>query len=304
MSKVLGMELVISATFLEATGAAMVKVHHCGMNYHRSDGYDRVKSYKLQSTDSSYGSLQSHGNKEIDHESAPILASNSVARDQVPYYIPKPVDREPVTRNGKTQTISPKEGCLSDRVPKSPDTERRIDIVDTQKEAGAVIRPGQGQAELVTAYIMEAGMIFHSIIIGVGLGVITKDKREVQILTVALCIHQFFEGIGLATCIIDAKLSDVKTAIMLLAFSFTTPLGTVIGILVSSSYTGDTFTSTLIQGVLNALAAGVLLHLAFVDLIAVEFNKPICKEDPWFPFQMLFAIILGAAIMSVLAIWA
>lgn len=51
-------------------------------------------------------------------------------------------------------------------------------------------KPASSVRQYVTAYSMEAGCIFHSVIIGVGLGVLTASRSLVVTLMVALAVHQ------------------------------------------------------------------------------------------------------------------
>ena len=48
--------------------------------------------------------------------------------------------------------------------------------------------------------VLELGIIFHSVIIGVDLGA-NQSVSTIRPLLVALSFHQFFEGVGLGGCI-------------------------------------------------------------------------------------------------------
>lgn len=48
--------------------------------------------------------------------------------------------------------------------------------------------------------MLEVGIIVHSVIIGLALGA-SRSVSTIKPLIVALCFHQFFEGMGLGTCI-------------------------------------------------------------------------------------------------------
>jgi zinc transporter 1/2/3 len=51
-------------------------------------------------------------------------------------------------------------------------------------------KPANNVRQYVTAYSMELGCIFHSVIIGVGLGVLTESRSLIVTLMVALAVHQ------------------------------------------------------------------------------------------------------------------
>ncbi|KAJ3005672.1 high-affinity Zn(2+) transporter zrt1, partial [Thoreauomyces humboldtii] len=80
----------------------------------------------------------------------------------------------------------------------------------------------------MTTYVLELGIASHSIIIGLTLG---AARDEFRTLFIALCFHQFFEGLALSTVVMDAELSKRAVAIgMVIFYSFTTPIGIALGI--------------------------------------------------------------------------
>jgi zinc transporter 1/2/3 len=77
----------------------------------------------------------------------------------------------------------------------------------------------------VTAVTMELGCIFHSVIIGIGVGVITGDKQLVLTMITALAIHQGLEGLALGSVLALTNFTTVKKVLMLFLYSVTTPAG-------------------------------------------------------------------------------
>jgi zinc transporter 1/2/3 len=67
----------------------------------------------------------------------------------------------------------------------------------------------------VTVYILELGIALHSIIIGVTLGIAREDFN---ILLIAICFHQFFEGIALSSIILEAELQKKYLAWLMVFF--------------------------------------------------------------------------------------
>ena len=49
--------------------------------------------------------------------------------------------------------------------------------------------------------MLQFGIVVHSVIIGMDLGVRTQKPSAIVGLMIALCFHQFFEGLGLGSCI-------------------------------------------------------------------------------------------------------
>lgn len=50
--------------------------------------------------------------------------------------------------------------------------------------------------------MLELGIIVHSIIIGISMGA-SESPKTIRPLVAALTFHQFFEGMGLGSCIIQ-----------------------------------------------------------------------------------------------------
>jgi zinc transporter ZupT len=77
----------------------------------------------------------------------------------------------------------------------------------------------------VTAVTMELGCIFHSVIIGISVGVMTGDKQLVLTMITALAIHQGLEGLALGSVLALTSFTTVKKVLMLFLYSITTPAG-------------------------------------------------------------------------------
>lgn len=168
----------------------------------------------------------------------------------------------------------------------------------------SVASPANTVRQYVTAYTMELGCIFHSIIIGVGVGVITDDRQLVITLMVALTIHQGLEALALGSVLALTSFSHAKKVGMLLLYSLTTPLGIAIGIAISSSYNEESVTSKAVQGTLNGVSGGMLLYIGMYQLIAEEFSREDLMVQPKLRLGMYGALSMGAALMCMLAVWA
>ena len=91
---------------------------------------------------------------------------------------------------------------------------------------------------------------------------------------------------------------------MSLFFSLTTPVGIVIGIVISSGYDEDSPTALIVEGMFNAASAGILIYMALVDLLAADFMNPKLLSNGILQVGASVSVLLGAALMSLLAIWA
>uniref|UniRef100_A0A0E0AS75 Zinc transporter n=1 Tax=Oryza glumipatula TaxID=40148 RepID=A0A0E0AS75_9ORYZ len=155
----------------------------------------------------------------------------------------------------------------------------------------------------VVSQVLELGILVHSVIIGVSLGASLRPST-IRPLVGALSFHQFFEGIGLGGCIVQANFKAKATVIMATFFSLTAPVGIALGIAISSSYSKHSSTALVVEGVFNSAAAGILIYMSLVDLLAADFNNPKLQTNTKLQLAVYLALFLGAGMMSLLAIWA
>lgn len=153
--------------------------------------------------------------------------------------------------------------------------------------------------------MLELGILTHSVIIGLALGVATT---EFFTLLIAICFHQLFEGMALGTRI--AELKNVKGMCKKLGlgslYPITTPVGIVIGIAIHFSYNAESYQGLVAQGILDSLSAGILLYNAYVELISVEMNhnRKFRAQKLYRKLIYFLAMYVGAAAMAVIGIWA
>ncbi|KAG9066103.1 high-affinity Zn(2+) transporter zrt1 [Linnemannia hyalina] len=153
----------------------------------------------------------------------------------------------------------------------------------------------------ISTYILEAGIAAHSVIIGVSLGVSTGS--EFTGLLIALVFHQFFEGFALGARIADLAFDTTYTHyILALIFSLTTPTGVAIGIGISSSYSANSKSSLLVEGIFDSISTGILLYMGYVNLLAIEFNLngEIRKQSKKIKSLCFLALWAGAAVMAII----
>ncbi|PIA41660.1 hypothetical protein AQUCO_02200235v1 [Aquilegia coerulea] len=155
----------------------------------------------------------------------------------------------------------------------------------------------------VIAMVLELGIVVHSVVIGLSLGA-SMNTCTIKPLVAALCFHQMFEGMGLGGSILQAEFKFLKKAIMVFFFSATTPFGIVIGIMLSNVYKENSPNSLIIEGLLNASSAGLLIYMAMVDLLAQDFMGPKLQGSIKLQLKCYVAVLLGAGGMALMAKWA
>jgi len=180
------------------------------------------------------------------------------------------------------------------------------------EEAGDHSHPGASRKLVVFA--MEASIALHSILIGIGLGVITLSFTKVATLAIALLFHQFFEGVALGMVAIKAKLSLRAAWHVIATFCFSCPIGGIIGIQAASVYNKNDPETDWTLGVLNGFAAGMLVHIGFCELLAADFgehshhdshqNGSKVKGESGFRVAKILALFAGGGVMTFIAQWA
>ncbi|XP_027362759.1 fe(2+) transport protein 1-like [Abrus precatorius] len=155
----------------------------------------------------------------------------------------------------------------------------------------------------VVAQVLELGIVVHSVVIGLSMGA-SENPCTIRPLIAALCFHQLFEGMGLGGSILQAEYGWKVKAFMIFFFSSTTPFGIALGIGLSNVYKETSPTSLIVEGILNAISAGLLDYMALVDLLASDFMGPKLQGRLKLQIWSYLAVLLGAGAMSVMAIWA
>ncbi|KAK0390948.1 hypothetical protein NLU13_0451 [Sarocladium strictum] len=156
--------------------------------------------------------------------------------------------------------------------------------------------------QLTAIFILEFGVVFHSIFIGLTLG--TTDN--LVILLIVLVFHQLFEGLGLGSRLAVAHWPEGKKWLpYFLAglFALATPIGIAAGI---GARTNNANTQKLVNGIFDAISSGILMYTGLVELLAHEFMfNPHMRRAPLKIQLFAFGCVLfGVGVMATLANWA
>lgn len=156
--------------------------------------------------------------------------------------------------------------------------------------------------QLTAIFILEFGVVFHSIFIGLVLA--TSD--ELVVLLIVLTFHQFFEGLGLGSRLAVAHWPSHGRwwpYILACLYGVSTPVATAVGLAARPS---SAETQTLVNGIFDSISAGILMYTGLVELLAHEFMfNPQMRNSPLKIQLFAFGCVaLGAGVMAVLANWA
>ncbi|GJN93491.1 hypothetical protein Rhopal_006548-T1 [Rhodotorula paludigena] len=147
--------------------------------------------------------------------------------------------------------------------------------------------------------ILEAGIIFHSIMIGVSLG--ASGGSQWVPLFCAIIFHQLFEGLALGSRIgqlVWPASAWWKKWVMATVFTLITPVGIAIGIGVHQSYNPNSGAALLSIGVLDSISAGILIYGGLVEMLYHDFMHGELAHARW-PKVALAAgfLLLGSLLM-------
>ncbi|KAL2006977.1 hypothetical protein VTN00DRAFT_8415 [Thermoascus crustaceus] len=162
------------------------------------------------------------------------------------------------------------------------------------------------QKSLMQCMLLEMGILFHSVFIGMALSV--SIGSDFVVLLIAITFHQTFEGLALGSRIASLKWnpSALQPWMMALAYGSTTPIGQAIGLATHTLYDPDSETGLLLVGTMNAISAGLLIFASLVELMSEDF----LSDESWRILRgrrrvgACVLVFLGAFGMSLIGAWA
>ncbi|KAL1880787.1 hypothetical protein VTK73DRAFT_5172 [Phialemonium thermophilum] len=161
-------------------------------------------------------------------------------------------------------------------------------------------------AQLTAIFILEFGVVFHSIFIGLTLAI----SDEFLVLFVVLVFHQTFEGLGLGSRLAMATWPADRRRWMPyalgLGYAVSTPLAIAIGLGVRTSIQTEGATMKLVNGIFDSISGGILMYTGLVELLAHEFmfNPEMRKASLGMQLFAYSCVALGVGLMALLAKWA
>jgi zinc transporter 1/2/3 len=155
---------------------------------------------------------------------------------------------------------------------------------------------------LVTSYSMEIGCVFHSVIIGVSIGVTTNTSLLVTLAAV-MVFHQALEGLALGSVLALTQLSLLKKLSMAAVFALCMPFGIAVGLAIAGGHDEGALPWLIAQGVLNGVSGGMLLYVSLYSLLAEEFSKTDLIYRPGVAALLAVAVLMGVGAMAVIGIW-
>jgi len=170
--------------------------------------------------------------------------------------------------------------------------------------AGHTHGPLLNPHDKLSVFLIEAGIIFHSILIGLTLSV--SGDSGLIVLFIVILFHQMFEGIALGSRIsgLGNNASFWEKLIMCGCYAVTTPIGMGIGIGVLSVFNGNNKSTIIAIGTIDSLSAGILLWTGIVDMLAMDWVfGPLARAGLFKTLCAMTSLVAGMILMSFLGKW-
>ncbi|ANZ73916.1 BA75_00549T0 [Komagataella pastoris] len=210
------------------------------------------------------------------------------------------IKRIALARLKKADSQNPQEDIeVTDQNPKENELS---DSSSSLERGGAVVVPALSRK--ISVIMLEAGIIFHSILIGVTL-VVAGDSFFIT-LFIVIIFHQMFEGFALGTKIAELDMIPLwHKLLMAFGFAIVTPVGMAIGIGVLSTFNGNSSSTLIALGTLDSFSAGILIWTGLVEMWAGDWIYGALVNANWLNTTVGFiSLVAGMILMSVLGKWA
>lgn len=159
-------------------------------------------------------------------------------------------------------------------------------------------RIGQSRSEVqsskAAAAVLFLVLSIHSLITGFALGIEDGGVAALALL-IAVLAHKGTATFALGLKVRPVCSSSTQFGMRMLAFSLTTPLGVLVGLLMLSRLSQTS--APMVEGIFDALAAGTFIYVAVFEILAKEFRS---KEHG---FSLVLSMVMGATLMAIVALW-
>lgn len=178
--------------------------------------------------------------------------------------------------------------------PKELESQESAQSTSSPSDVAGAPHPVPPSSKLVPI-LLTLVLSIHSIIAGFTLGVQTSVS-EVTTIFIAIISHKWTEsfalGVSLAKSNVTKKVDICK---FLGTYSIMTPLGLVLGAILSYAVTGHGQAMT--NAVVSGIAAGTFIYIALVDILLKEFDDPSDKYLKFLFCLVGYGLITGSILL-------
>jgi len=213
----------------------------------------------------------------------------------------QPLNEEPDVRTSSSSSEEETEQEEDQDTEKKGESKRNEKDIESQAPVEATVSE-LGTAPLTKMFVCFIGLSLHNVFVGLALGIADNDLQ----LFIALIFHQFFEGLGMGARIAMANLRSLPIVLVLdLGFACVVSIAIAVGIGIKSVVENHQETYEIIDGTFQGLSGGILVYVALVHMIRTYAETGVTgKALEYHRVASYVGLLLGAAIMAVIGIWA
>jgi len=138
------------------------------------------------------------------------------------------------------------------------------------------------------AFVILVALSFHSMMEGLAIG----SQEKAWDIVFAVLAHKFLAAFALGSEFITHQIKNDQYVLGILIFSLMTPMGILIGALITDSSTSDSVSS----GICTSLAGGTFLYVAVMEIIPQELRDENKASN-------CCCLLAGYLAFSLLALW-
>lgn len=220
-------------------------------------------------------------------------------------------DNESRLELGIPEEVNDKVDDLQSSTSKNSDQKNGCEIVNDCEESittSLILKEKEDYyGQLISTFVLEFGIVFHSVFIGLTLAV---SGEEFDTLYIVIVFHQTFEGLGLGTRVASTIWPEDKQwlpYVFGVCYALTTPLAVGMGLIARESYSPKSPAALITRGFCDGISSGILIYSGLVELMAHDFIFSDQFRKKGQLKNMLFAyflVCLGCGLMALLAKWA
>ncbi len=159
------------------------------------------------------------------------------------------------------------------------------------------LAPGMDREKKILSYVRNflivLSLSIHSVFEGMAIG-LQENVPDVWKLFAAVSIHACAILFCIGTEMIAMGTKRLQIIFYMFTLAFVTPLGVVIGMIITEYVTGQSSTQATVIGLLQGLAGGTLLYITFFEVLDKEKMSRVGMSG----LLGCFLIILGFGIMA------
>jgi len=143
-------------------------------------------------------------------------------------------------------------------------------------------------------YVLVLTLSIHSIVAGIALGA-QQNLTNISFIFLAIITHKATAGFALGVSLARNQIPARRSYALVGLFGAMTPLGIILGMVVSSLLASDG--ENLFDAAFLALAAGTFIYISALDILQDEFLRPGSRWAKW------LSAALAVALMALLSVW-